>query len=50
LEKRVIKFSGTHTGEYLGLTPTGKKITVEVVDIFRLVDGKVVEVYWSSAI
>ena len=36
------KFTGTHTGEYLGLAPTGKKITVEAVDIFRMVDGKAV--------
>ncbi len=42
------KFSGTHTGEYLGLAPTGKKIAVEVVDIFRMVDGKVVE-EWEIA-
>jgi len=42
------KFTGTHTGEYLGLAPTGKKITVEVVDIFRMVDGKVVE-EWEVA-
>jgi C-1 hydroxylase len=37
------KFTGTHTGEYLGLAPTGKKITVEAVEIFRVVDGKAVE-------
>ena len=37
------RFTGTHTGEYLGLAPTGKKITVEIVDIFRMVDGKAVE-------
>ena len=42
------KFSGTHTGEYLGLAPTGKRITVECVDIFRMVDGKVVE-EWEVA-
>jgi C-1 hydroxylase len=42
------KFSGTHTGEYLGLAPTGKRITVECVDIFRMVDGKAVE-EWEVA-
>jgi len=42
------KFAGTHTGEYLGLAPTGKKITVECVDIFRIVDGKAVE-EWEIA-
>jgi len=34
---------GTHTGEYHGLAPTGKKITFTVVDIWRIVDSKVVE-------
>jgi len=42
------KFTGTHKGEYLGLAPTGKKITVECVDIFRMVDGKAVE-EWEVA-
>jgi len=42
------KFSGTHTGEYLGLAPTGKKITVECVGIFRMVNGKAVE-EWEVA-
>jgi len=41
-------FTGTHTGEYRGLAPTGKKITAEIVDIFRIVDGKVVE-WWEVA-
>jgi C-1 hydroxylase len=38
-----LKITGTHTGEYLGLAPTDKKITVRVVDIWRIVDGKLVE-------
>jgi len=42
------RFTGTHTGEYLGLAPTGRKITVEIVDIFRMVDGKAVE-EWEVA-
>lgn len=37
------KFTGRHTGEYRGLAPTDKKIRVEAVDIFRMVDGKAVE-------
>jgi steroid delta-isomerase-like uncharacterized protein len=35
--------TGTHTGEYRGLPPTGKKITFTGVDICRIVDGKIVE-------
>ena len=27
----------------LGFTPTGKKLTVEMVDVFRTVNGKIVE-------
>jgi C-1 hydroxylase len=41
-------FTGTQTGEYRGLAPTGKKITAEIVDIFRIVDGKVAE-WWEVA-
>jgi len=38
-----ITFAGTHTGEFMGIAPTGKKITTEMVDIFRIVNGKLVE-------
>jgi len=34
--------TGTHKGEWLGLAPTGKKITLKAVQIWRIVDGKVV--------
>jgi len=34
--------TGTHTGEWRGLAPTGKKVTFRGVQIWRLVDGKVV--------
>jgi len=37
------KFTGTHTGEFRGLAPAGKKITLEAVLIYRIVNGKVVE-------
>jgi len=42
-----VKGTGTHTGEYRGLAPTGKKITWEAVDIWRIVDGKVVELWYA---
>ncbi len=38
-----VTLTATHTGEYLGLAPTGKKIRVRGVRIWRIVDGKVVE-------
>jgi len=41
------RVTGTHTGkwEFLGITfaPTGKKITWTAVNMFRIVDGKIVE-------
>ena len=35
--------TGTHSGEWRGLAPTGKNITFHGVQIWRIVDGKVVE-------
>jgi C-1 hydroxylase len=35
--------TGTHTGKFRGLDPTGKKIAYTAVAIWRIVDGKVVE-------
>ncbi len=37
------KVTGTHTGEYRGLAPTGKKVTFTSVSIYRIVDGKIAE-------
>jgi predicted ester cyclase len=41
-----VKITGTHTGNYRGLAPTGKKIVVVAVPTYRVVDGKIVE-GWS---
>lgn len=38
--------TGIHKGEYRGIPPTGKKITFQGVNIFRIVDGKIAEI-WS---
>ena len=38
-----ITVTGTHTGEYRGLAPTGKKMTIRGVQIYRIVNGKAVE-------
>ncbi len=32
-----------HTGEYLGIAPTGRSIAVEEIVVLRLLDGKIVE-------
>jgi predicted ester cyclase len=37
---------GTHTGELLGLAPTQKPVTIDVIDIYRLRDGRLVE-HWG---
>ena len=38
-----VTLTATHTGEYRGLAPTGKKIALKGVRIWRVVGGKVVE-------
>jgi len=40
--------SGTHLGNFRGIPPTGKRISVKVMDIFRLANGKLVE-HWVVA-
>ena len=38
-----MKYEGTHTGEYRGIAPTGKKFTMTAFSIFRIVEGKIAE-------
>ena len=41
--------SGTHTGGvWLGIPPTGNKLEFDVVDIFRIQEGKIAE-HWDVA-
>jgi steroid delta-isomerase-like uncharacterized protein len=39
---------GTQTGEFMGMPPTGKSISVGVIDISRIAEGKIVE-HWGLA-
>lgn len=39
--------SGTHTGEFMGVPPTGKQVSMEGVSIHRVENGKIVE-KWST--
>jgi predicted ester cyclase len=38
---------GTHLGELWGLLPTGNRVELEFIDIFRIRDGRLVE-HWTS--
>ena len=38
---------GTHRGEIWDLPPTGNRVALEFIDIFRVKDGKLVE-HWTS--
>jgi steroid delta-isomerase-like uncharacterized protein len=40
--------AGTHTGPVLGIVPTGKQITMTGISTFRIVGGKIAEVYASE--
>ena len=39
---------GTHTREYFGVAPTGKRVTLRQLSIDRIRDGKIVE-SWSES-
>ena len=38
---------GTHLGEYMGIPPTGKRIKVSWIAIYRIADGKLAE-HWQQ--
>lgn len=38
--------SGTHTGDFMGVPPSGRHISIDVIDIVRLKDGKYAE-HWG---
>jgi len=37
--------TGTHKGEYRGVPPAGKKVTISAVDIYRIADGRIAEAW-----
>ena len=41
-----LRARGTHQGEMMGSPPTGKPMDITVIDIIRVVDGKLVE-HWG---
>lgn len=38
-------FTGTHQGEFQGIPPTGKQITVDLQGFFRIADDKIAEAW-----
>jgi predicted ester cyclase len=41
------KITGTHTGEIMGMAPTGRSVEIQVIDIIRLEEGKYKE-HWGQ--
>jgi predicted ester cyclase len=39
--------SGAHEGEFMGVTPTGERVTVMGMDIVRIGNGEILE-YWGE--
>ena len=42
-----LTFRGTHTGEFMGIPPTGKHVSVPALDMARFANGKLVE-HWGG--
>ena len=40
--------TATHKGEYLGIAPTGRRVTWSGITIYRVRAGKVVECIWRT--
>ena len=39
-------FHGTHEGEFIGIPPSGRSVSMGLIDIVRISEGRVVE-HWS---
>ncbi len=42
-----VTFSGRHTGDFLGVAPTGRQVRVQHLHFYRIADGKAVE-HWGA--
>ena len=43
-----MRLTGTHTGEFLGIQPTGKKVEYESNELYRIADGTIAEEWICS--
>jgi steroid delta-isomerase-like uncharacterized protein len=43
-----LTWRGTHKGEFMGIPPTGKSVTITIMAFERIVDGKIVEGWGES--
>jgi steroid delta-isomerase-like uncharacterized protein len=41
-------FRGTHTGEFMGIPPTGRKVSMTGIDIVRIRDGQIAEFWYAE--
>jgi predicted ester cyclase len=41
-------FRGKHTGEYMGVQPTGKEVVATGMNLFRLANGRIEEIWVES--
>ena len=46
LVAEVFTASGTHHGEIMGVAPTGRRMSLRGINVFRLRDGRITE-WWS---
>ena len=48
-DKAVVRtrFSGTNDGEFMGMPPTGKSVSVQVIDIIRFGDDGLAREHWG---
>jgi steroid delta-isomerase-like uncharacterized protein len=49
-DDKVVKrfvFQGTHSGQFAGIPPTGKRVTMRGITLYRLTQGRVSEIYWN---
>ena len=45
-----VRFTGAHSGEIMGIAPSGKQISFEALEIFRIENDRIVESwgYWPD--